>query len=108
MGLAMPERAANLRADLILKAMIAVASADAGGLEYSEVRLMQQVYEDQAKRPIKDGQIRERLVWGKIQFRCQRDAGTMDRLSVRPEIKGQSRARLRRSLVGDVCNPPSW
>jgi tellurite resistance protein len=46
-----PERAANLRADLILKAMIAVASAD-GGLEDSEVRLMQQVYQGQAERPI--------------------------------------------------------
>ena len=47
----MPERAANLRSDLILKAMIAVAWAD-GGLEDSEVRLMQQVYQDQAERPI--------------------------------------------------------
>ena len=47
----MPERAANLRSDLILKAMIAVAWAD-GGLEDSEVRLMQRVYQDQAERPI--------------------------------------------------------
>jgi tellurite resistance protein len=46
-----PERAANLRAELILKAMIAVASAD-GGLEDREVSLIQQVYEDQAERPI--------------------------------------------------------
>ena len=55
----MPERAANLRADLILKAMIAVASADAGAIEDSEVRLMQQVYEDQAKRPITPQEIAE-------------------------------------------------
>ena len=47
----MPERAANLRAELILKAMIAVASAD-GGLEQSELSLIQQVYQDQAERPI--------------------------------------------------------
>jgi tellurite resistance protein len=50
-GAIVPERAANLRADLILKAMIAVASAD-GGLEDREVSLIQQVYEDQAERPI--------------------------------------------------------
>ena len=55
----MPERAANLRADLILKAMIAVASADAGAIEDSEVRLMQQVYKDQAKRPITPKEIAE-------------------------------------------------
>lgn len=54
----MRERAANLRADLILKAMIAVAEAD-GGLEDSEIRLMQQVYEDQAKRPITPQEIAE-------------------------------------------------
>ena len=47
----MPERAANLRAELILKAMIAVGSAD-GGLEDREISLIQQVYEDQAERPI--------------------------------------------------------
>ena len=52
----MSERAANLRADLILKAMIAVASAD-GALDDSEVRLIQQVYEDQAGRPITPEQI---------------------------------------------------
>jgi len=46
-----PERVANLRAELILKAMIAVASAD-GGLEDREVSLIQQIYEDQAGRPI--------------------------------------------------------
>jgi len=55
----MPERAANLRADLILKAMIAVASADAGGIEDSEISLMQQVYQDQAKRPITPQEIAE-------------------------------------------------
>jgi tellurite resistance protein len=55
----MPERAANLRADLILKAMIAVASADAGALEDSEISLMQQIYQDQAKRPISRQQIAE-------------------------------------------------
>jgi tellurite resistance protein len=58
MGLEMPERATNLRADLILKAMIAVGCAD-GGLEDSEVNLMQQVYEDQAKRPITREEIAE-------------------------------------------------
>ena len=55
----MPERAANLRADLILKAMIAVASADAGALEDREVSLMQQVYQDQAQRPITPQEIAE-------------------------------------------------
>ena len=54
----MPERAANLRADLILKAMIAVGSAD-GGLEDREVSLIQQVYEDQAERPITPEEIAE-------------------------------------------------
>ena len=54
----MPERAANLRAELILKAMIAVGSAD-GGLEDREVSLIQQVYEDQAERPITRGEIAE-------------------------------------------------
>lgn len=52
----MPERAANLRADLILKAMIAVGSAD-GGLADKEVSLIQQVYEDQAERPISPEEI---------------------------------------------------
>ena len=55
----MLERAANLRADLILKAMIAVASADAGGIEDSEISLMQQVYQDQAMRPITPQEIAE-------------------------------------------------
>ena len=54
----MPERAANLRAELILKAMIAVGSAD-GGLEYRELSLIQQVYEDQAERPITPEEIAE-------------------------------------------------
>ena len=54
----MPERAANLRAELILKAMIAVGSAD-GGLEDREVSLIQQVYEDQAERPITREEIAE-------------------------------------------------
>jgi len=53
-----PERAANLRAELILKAMIAVATAD-GGLEDREVSLIQQVYEDQAERPITPEEIAE-------------------------------------------------
>jgi tellurite resistance protein len=53
-----PERAANLRAELILKAMIAVGSAD-GGLEDREVSLIQQVYEDQAERLITRGEIAE-------------------------------------------------
>ena len=54
----MPERAANLRAELILKAMIAVGSAD-GGLEDRELSLIQQVYEDQAERPITREEIAE-------------------------------------------------
>ena len=54
----MPERVANLRAELILKAMIAVASAD-GGLEDREVSLIQQIYEDQAGRPITRDEIFE-------------------------------------------------
>ena len=54
----MQERAANLRAELILKAMIAVGSAD-GGLEDREVSLIQQVYEDQAERPITPEEIAE-------------------------------------------------
>jgi tellurite resistance protein len=47
----MPEQAANLRAELILKAMIAVGSAH-GGLADKEISLIQQVYADQAGRPI--------------------------------------------------------
>ncbi|MGB2931321.1 MAG: DUF533 domain-containing protein [Methyloceanibacter sp.] len=47
----MTERPANLRADLILKAMIAVAAAD-GGLDEKEAGLIQQVYQDQAGTPI--------------------------------------------------------
>jgi tellurite resistance protein len=53
-----PERVANLRAELILKAMIAVASAD-GGLEDREVSLIRQIYEDQAGRPITRDEIFE-------------------------------------------------
>jgi tellurite resistance protein len=49
---------ANLRAELILKAMIAVASAD-GGLEDREVSLIQQIYEDQAGSPITRDEIFE-------------------------------------------------
>jgi tellurite resistance protein len=58
-GVSVPEQAANLQADLILKAMIAVGSAD-GGLEDRELDLIQQVYEDQAKRPITRQEIAER------------------------------------------------
>lgn len=47
----MLERAAKLRTDLILKAMIAVASAD-GNLADKEISLIQKVYEDQANRAI--------------------------------------------------------
>ena len=47
----MTEPAANLRADLILKAMIAVAAAD-GGLDDKEAGLIQQLYQDQAGTPI--------------------------------------------------------
>jgi tellurite resistance protein len=57
-GEGVPERATNLRADLILKAMIAVGSAD-GGLEDREVSLIQQVYADQADRPITRQEITE-------------------------------------------------
>ena len=57
-GVSVPEQAANLRADFILKAMIAVGSAD-GGLEDRELSLIQQVYEDQAKRPITRQEIAE-------------------------------------------------
>ena len=45
-------------AELILKAMIAVGSAD-GGLEDRELSLIQQVYEDQAERPITREEIAE-------------------------------------------------
>jgi tellurite resistance protein len=62
-----PEQAANLRADLILKAMIAVGSAD-GGLEEREISLIQQVYEDQAKRAITRQEILERAQTGKRDF----------------------------------------
>jgi len=47
----MPEGAANLRAELILKAMIAVGAAD-GNLGDEEISLIQQVYQDQAGQPI--------------------------------------------------------
>ena len=47
----MAEQAANLRADLILKAMIAVGAAD-GGLDEKEIGLIQQIYYDQAGRSI--------------------------------------------------------
>jgi uncharacterized membrane protein YebE (DUF533 family) len=45
------EQAANLRADLILKAMIAEAAAD-GALDEREIGLIQQIYQDQAGKPI--------------------------------------------------------
>jgi uncharacterized membrane protein YebE (DUF533 family) len=45
------EQPDSLRADLILKAMIAVAAAD-GGLDGKEVHLIQQVYQDHAGKPI--------------------------------------------------------
>jgi len=45
------EQAANLRADLILKAMIAVGAAD-GGLDEKEIGLIEQIYYDQAGRSI--------------------------------------------------------
>ncbi len=47
----MAEQPDSLRADLILKAMIAVAAAD-GGLDDAEVELIQQVYQDHAGKPI--------------------------------------------------------
>ena len=47
----MAEQPDTLRADLILKAMIAVAAAD-GGLDDKEVHLIQQVYQDHAGKPI--------------------------------------------------------
>jgi uncharacterized membrane protein YebE (DUF533 family) len=45
------EQAANLRADFILKAMIAVGAAD-GSLDEKEIGLIQQIYYDQAGRSI--------------------------------------------------------
>jgi tellurite resistance protein len=45
------EQAANLRADLILKAMIAVGAAD-GGLDEKEIGLIQQIYDDQSGKSI--------------------------------------------------------
>jgi tellurite resistance protein len=50
------EQAANLRADLILKAMIAVAAAD-GGLDENEIGLIKQIYQDQSGRPITEEEI---------------------------------------------------
>lgn len=47
----MAEQAANLRADLILKAMIAVGAAD-GGLDEKEIGLIQQIYDDQSGKSI--------------------------------------------------------
>ena len=47
----MAEQAANLRADLILKAMIAVGAADSG-LDEKEIGLIEQIYYDQAGRSI--------------------------------------------------------
>jgi len=45
------EQPDDLKADLILKAMIAVATAD-GGLDDTELSLIQQVYQDHAGKPI--------------------------------------------------------
>jgi tellurite resistance protein len=45
------EQAANLRADLILKAMIAVGAAD-DALDEKEIGLIQQIYDDQSGRSI--------------------------------------------------------
>jgi uncharacterized membrane protein YebE (DUF533 family) len=47
----LPEAAANLRAELILKAMIAEAAAD-GALDQKEIGLIQQIYQDQSGKPI--------------------------------------------------------
>ncbi|GEM_PF-445251 len=47
----MAEQAAHLRADLILKAMIAEAAAD-GALDDKEIGLIQQIYQDQSGRSI--------------------------------------------------------
>ena len=47
----MAEQAANLRANFILKAMIAVGAAD-GSLDEKEIGLIQQIYYDQAGRSI--------------------------------------------------------
>lgn len=52
----MAEAAANLRADLILKAMIAEAAAD-GALDQKEICLIQQIYQDQSGKPITDEEI---------------------------------------------------
>jgi uncharacterized membrane protein YebE (DUF533 family) len=45
------EAAANLRAELILKAMIAVGAAD-GALDDKETGLIRQIYQDQSGKPI--------------------------------------------------------
>jgi tellurite resistance protein len=45
------EKAGNNQADWILRAMVAVASSD-GGLDAREIGLIQQVYQDQAGRPL--------------------------------------------------------
>jgi len=45
------EQPDHLKADLILKAMIAVAAAD-GGLDAKELSLIQQVYQDHTGKPI--------------------------------------------------------
>jgi uncharacterized membrane protein YebE (DUF533 family) len=52
----MTDQADSLRADLILKAMIAVAAAD-GGLDDKEVSLIQQVHQDHGGKPISAAEI---------------------------------------------------
>ena len=52
----MTDKPANSEADWILKAMVAVASAD-GGLDERETGLIQQVYQDQSGRAISADEI---------------------------------------------------
>ena len=87
----MPERAANLRADLILKAMIAVASADAGGIEDSEISLMQQVYQDQAKRPITPQEI------GEVAEAATRDALLAELTAAAPVLDRETKEEIIRA-----------
>jgi tellurite resistance protein len=85
-----PERAANLRAELIVKAMIAVASAD-GGLEDREVSLIQQVYEDQAEKPI----TREEIV--EVSQASRRDGLLAELYAAAPLLDRETREEIIRA-----------
>jgi uncharacterized membrane protein YebE (DUF533 family) len=87
----MPEQAANLRADLILKAMIAVGSAD-GGLEDNEISLIQQVYQDQAERPISPEEI------AKVAEAKSRDGILAELSAAAPSLDEDTKEEIIRSL----------